>query len=126
MNRKKQKISSTPATRWRRALLAFFAVLLLAGGMLIDYLPFSSGASQDYMGGMLLKIGVVLGIWWLAAPQLERIGWQNVQASTLLILVVILILWASKPKIGAIAAAIFVVGSLLFSVSGWLRKFTKP
>ncbi|QDV26670.1 hypothetical protein [Aureliella helgolandensis] len=126
MNRKKQKISSTPATRWRRALLAFFAVLLLAGGMLIDYLPFSSGASQDYMGGMLLKIGVVLGIWWLAAPQLERIGWQNVQASTLLILVVILILWASKPKIGAIAAAIFVGGSLLFSVSGWLRKFTKP
>jgi hypothetical protein len=36
------------------------------------------------------------------------------------------VLWAIRPKIGAIAGGILVVGCLAFSLIGWFRKMTKP
>jgi hypothetical protein len=82
--------------------------------------------SSGFAAGTLLKVGVVLFIAWLAAPQLERFGWQRLRGTMLAGLVVVIALFAIRPRIGAIAGALFIGGSMFFGILGWFRKFTKP
>ncbi len=72
-----------------------------------------------------MKVGVVLFIAWLAAPQLERFGWQRLRGTMLAGIIVVIALFAIRPKIGAIAGALFVAGSMFFGVVSWMRKITK-
>ena len=58
----------------------------------------------------LLKVGFVLGIAWMAAPQLERLGWNNLRGSLLVAVIIVIVLWAIRPRIGAIAGAILLRG----------------
>ncbi len=106
----------------QRHLLAGFAALLLVGGAVLaitDWMPMSS---REFVSGTLLKVGVVLGLAWVAAPQLERLGWQKLRGTLLAAVVVVLILWSVRPRIGAIAAGVLVAGSLLFGLIGWFRQ----
>ncbi len=122
----KQKIPLSAAARWQRFLLAFFSVSLIAAGLLIDFLPNVDASSSRFLSGTLLKVGLVLGLAWVSAPQLERLGWQRIRGTLLVAIIIIVVLYAIRPKIGAIAAALLVGGSLVFSLVGWFRNLTQP
>jgi len=109
----------------QRWLLGTFCILFLAAGILVPWLPYMNDGSSGFAAGTLLKVGVVLFIAWLAAPQLERLGWQRLRGTMLVGLVVVIALFAIRPRIGAIAGALFVGGSMFFGIVSWLRKFTK-
>ncbi|MCA9129332.1 MAG: hypothetical protein KDB22_19740 [Planctomycetales bacterium] len=109
----------------QKFLLASIAVVCLVSGALIGFLPVPA-ASEEFLRGLLMKLGVVLGMAWLAAPQLAKLGWARLQGSLLVGVIVVLILWAIRPRIGAIAGAGFAIGCLFFGIIGWLRNATKP
>ncbi len=109
----------------QRWLLGTFCILFLAAGILVPWLPYMNDGSSGFAAGTLLKVGVVLFIAWLAAPQLERLGWQRLRGTMLAGLVVVIALFAIRPRIGAIAGALFIGGSMFFGVVSWMRKFTK-
>jgi hypothetical protein len=124
--RKQRKLQSpTPGSKLQRMLLGGFCLVFLIAGSLVRWIPAIDGNSGVFASGALLKVGVVLGIAWLAAPQLERLGWQRVKGTMLIGIVIILALFAIRPKIGAIAGVVFVAGSVFFSVAGWLRTLAK-
>lgn len=112
--------------RWQRFVLATFAMLFLAAGILVRVSGFASGPNQVFVGGTLLKVGVVLGLAWLAAPQLARLGWEKLQGSLLVAVITVLILYAIRPRIGAIAGVVLIAGSLFFGLVGWVRSLTRP
>ena len=126
MSSRQKKTKVTPDLQWQRLLLAFFAVTFLTLGLALDYIRGIDSSSRKYAAGTLLKVGVVLGLVWIAAPQLERLGWQRLRGSLLVAVILVCALIAIRPKFGAIVGAIFVVGSLAFSLVGWIRQFTKP
>ncbi|MEZ6134903.1 MAG: hypothetical protein R3C53_08340 [Pirellulaceae bacterium] len=122
---RRNQVPSSEA-RIQRVLLGGASLLFFALGALAAWSSILDDGSRGFASGSLLKVGVVLGIAWLAAPQLERFGWQRLRGTMLLGVVAVLALFAIRPKIGAIAGAVFVGGSIFFSVLGWVRKFTKP
>ncbi len=121
-----QKNLRSAELQWQRVLLAFFAILFLALGLGLDTIPGIDASSRKYAAGTFLKVGVVLGLVWIAAPQLDRFGWQRLKGSLLVVVILVCGLIAVRPKFGAIVGAIFVVGSLAFSLVGWVRQFTRP
>ncbi len=110
------------SSRLQRVMLGSMAGAMIVAGMLIRAITTMDPASQEYYSGTLLKVGMVLGIAWLAAPQLERMGWERVRGSALVGIVVVLVLWAIRPKIGAWAGAILAIGACFFAIVGWLRN----
>lgn len=112
-------------SKMQRMLLGGFCLVFFTAGLLVPWIPGIDGNSSVFASGALLKVGVVLGIAWLAAPQLERLGWQRLKGSVLVGLLIVLALFAIRPKIGAIAGALFVAGSIFFSVAGWMRTIAK-
>ncbi len=112
----------TADTRLQRGLLAFFAVAFLVLGAGLQVIPGIDNSSRQFAVGTLLKVGLVLGLAWIAAPQLERLGWQRLRGTMLAAVVIVLVLYAIRPRIGAIAGAILIAGSLLFSLIGWFRS----
>lgn len=120
------KRAPTAEAKIQRLLLVTLCALFLTAGLLIEWFPLLNDGSSEFVSGTLLKVGFVLGIAWLAAPQLERFGWQRIRGSLLLGLIIVIVLWAIRPRIGAIAGAVLIGGSLLFGLVGWLRQLTKP
>lgn len=115
-----------PARSWQRHLLAGFTLAFLVTGAVLGSTQWLDSGSREFVSGTLLKVGFVLGLMWLAAPQLERLGWQRLRGTLLVAVVVVLILWAIRPRIGAVAAALLVASSLLFGLAGWLRNLGRP
>jgi len=122
--RKKQPISTE--ARLQRLMLAISAVACVVVGVVLEFVPGMDNSSRKFASGMALKIGLVLGLAWVSAPQLERLGWQRLRGTMLAAVVIVLVLYAIRPKIGAIAAALLIAGSILFSLLGWVRRLTTP
>lgn len=97
------------------------SILLLVAGVLLKFTPLVEAGSRDFLGGTLFKVGMVVGLAWLAAPQLERLGWQKLRGTGLAIIIVIGVLTAVRPKFGAIAAGMAVGGFMALAVLGWVR-----
>ena len=122
-----RKTGSSPEAKWQRLVLGVSAAILLGGGLILAAWPWTQdgkmGANSDsYFSGMLIKVGVVLGVAWLAAPQLERFGWHRLRGTMLAALLVVLVLWLARPKIGAWAGAIVLGAGAFFSLIGWFRN----
>ncbi len=103
-------------------ILGLCAILFLIVGALLSNADILELESREFISGTLLKVGFVLALVWIAAPQLERLGWERLRGTLLLALVIVLILIVIRPRIGAAAAAIFAAGALAFSLLGWIRK----
>lgn len=121
-----QKNSPTSESKWQRLALGASAAALLGGGLLIAaWRSMQQNTmelnSDTYFSGTMIKVGVVLGVAWLAAPQLERLGWHRLRGTMLAALLVVLVLWLARPKIGAWAGAIVLGGGAFFSLIGWFR-----
>jgi hypothetical protein len=115
-----------PIELWRRRMLAIFAIVFVLAGVLIDQLPLfdASEGSRQMFSNSLFKVGIVLGLAWVAAPQLAKIGWEKMEGSLLLAIVVVLILWSIRPRIGTIAGGILLGTLAVFGLMRWLRKST--
>jgi uncharacterized membrane protein YadS len=103
-------------------VLAIFCGLFLAAGLLARWVPFLDQGMTEFASGTLLKVGVVLLVAWLAAPQLEKLGWQRLRGSALVGLLIVAVAFAIRPRLGAIVGIVFFVAALFFGIVGWLRK----
>lgn len=112
--------------KWQRMILGVSAATILGGGLALAAVPWTQSGSvansDNYFSGMLIKVGVVLGVAWLAAPQIERMGWHRLRGTMLASLIVVLVLWMARPKIGAWAGAIVLGGGAFFALIGWFRS----
>jgi hypothetical protein len=68
---------------------------------------------------------MVLALAWVASPQLERLGWQRIRGSMLIGIVIVVILYALRPRIGAIAALMLIGLTSGAAIISWIRKLTK-
>jgi hypothetical protein len=110
--------SSAKRTWW---ILLVCSISLLVAGILLKYSPLVEAGSRDFASGAFFKVGLVIGLAWLAAPQLERLGWERMRGTGLAVIVVIAALTAIRPRIGAIAAGMAVGGFLVLAMLGWVR-----
>lgn len=115
-----------PVSKWQRHLLAASACICMVVGYTIARSDYLATGSNEFYSGLLLKVGFVLGLAWVAAPQLERLGWEKLRGTALAAVLIVVVLWSIRPRIGAIAAVILIGGSLFFAVVGWFRNLTKP
>jgi hypothetical protein len=122
--RKKQPISAE--ARLQRLMLAISAAACVIVGVALEFVPGMDNSSRKFASGTALKIGLVLGLAWVSAPQLERLGWQRLRGTMLAAVIIVIVLYAIRPRMGAIAAALLIAGSVLFSLLGWVRRLTKP
>lgn len=120
----KKKLSTE--TRLQRLLLAIFALTFLGLGVVLNFLPDLDSTSRKFASGTLLKIGVVLGLAWISAPQLERWGWQRLRGTALIMVIIVIVLYAIRPRIGAIVGAVLIAGAVGFSLVGWFRGLLQP
>ena len=111
---------------WQRVFLLAIAVILMVVGFILAQTSVLDEGSKEFASGTMMKVGVVLGILWLAAPQLERFGWQRVRGTLLIGVIIVIVLWAIRPRIGAIAGAVLIASSLAFSIVGWVRRLSGP
>ena len=116
----------TTETRLQRLVLAIFALAFLVVGVVLNFLPDMDSTSRKFASGTLLKIGVVLGLAWISAPQLERWGWQRLRGTALMMVIIVIVLYAIRPRIGAIVGAVLIAGAVGFSLVGWFRSLLKP
>lgn len=117
--------SRTEQFQWQRAATAVMAVALTVAAGILHWSPQLDPSSAKFMSGMLWKIALVLALAWVAAPQLEKIGWQRLRGTMLLAVIVVVALYAIRPRIGAIAAVVLASGSAIYAVLGWFRKLPK-
>lgn len=94
---------------------------MVAGGV-VGASNWVDSGSRELFAGTLFKVGLVLGLAWLAAPQLEKLGWQRLRGTGLAIIAMVGVLTAIRPRIGAIAAAIVIGGFLALAMLGWVRS----
>ena len=117
MSHQSPKNDVSTESKWQRNVLGASAAILLAAGIILATWPGMETGSGEYFSGTLLKVGIVLGIAWLAAPQLERFGWHRLRGTMLVSLIIVLVLWAIRPRIGAWAGAILLGGGAFFAPS---------
>jgi hypothetical protein len=125
-----QRRLSAPMSRqpvvnqWQRWFFAGAAVLLGAVGIVVHLLPGIESGSARFISGTSWKVAFVMLLAWLAAPQLERLGWEKIRGTMLSAIVIVIVLYAIRPRIGAIAALILLMGSTLIAIGGWVRRLT--
>ena len=116
----------SPESKWQRFVLGASAAVLLGGGLIVAGWNNQGSSfeenSDTFFSGTMIKVGVVLGVAWLAAPQLERMGWHRLRGTMLAALLVVLVLWLARPKLGAWAGAIVLGGGAFFALLGWFRS----
>lgn len=112
---------TAPVSNLTRWMLLVISCALLFGSVILKFSPMIEPGSREFAAGTLFKVGMVLGLAWLALPQLERFGWQNMRGTGLAVIVVIGALSAIRPRFGAIAAGIAVGGFLFVAMLGWVR-----
>lgn len=126
MAAKTTKKKLTTEARLQRLLLAIFALAFLGVGAALSLLPGLDSTSRKFASGTLLKIGVVLGLAWISAPQLERWGWQRLRGTALVMVIIVIVLYAIRPRIGAIVGAVLIATAVGFSLMGWFRRLLQP
>lgn len=109
----------------QRIMLASLAILLAVVGIALYMFPNISEGGSQFIAGVLLKISIVLALAWVASPQLERLGWERIRGSMLIGIVIVVILYALRPRMGAIAALVLVGISTAAAIVSRMRKLTK-
>ena len=107
----------------QKAVLLVCSISFFGIGVLIKTTNWLDGQSSPFISGTLLKVGFVLGLAWIAYPHLQQLGWDKVRGTLGAGVVLVMILMAIRPKIGAIAASILVAGTIATALLGWIRQF---
>ena len=94
------------------------AVILLLSGA---FLHFFQPDANPVAAAMMIRIGALLGVIWLAFPQLEAL--KGRLPSILIALVFIcLAVAAAKPKLGALLATIVTIAISVGAALKWMSK----
>lgn len=109
-------------SRWQRTFLLICSIGLMLSGVLVGVSNWVEPGSRELFAGTLFKVGLVLGLAWLAAPQLEKLGWERLRGTGLAVIAIVGILTAIRPRIGAIAAVIVIGGFFAVAMLGWVRS----
>ncbi len=105
-------------TQAQRVILGVIAAfMLLTGVALYAFFP----AANPALTAILIRVGAVLGVVWLAFPQLKTVG-QRVPVAIAGCLLGGLVLMAARPNLFKVAAALMVVLVALSLVAKVLRK----
>jgi hypothetical protein len=106
------RVSAEALSSWfamRRVVLGILAIAFVGGGVAAYY--FGWFEDSYAIGAGAIRIGLVLGAFWLAWPQLARIPWWFVQAglvgtlvvavrpkAAVLVLPILAALWMIRPR----------------------------
>jgi hypothetical protein len=105
-------------TRTQRILLGAIAALMLLGGIaLYAFFP----AANPALTAILIRVGTVLGVVWLAFPQLRTVG-QRVPVVIICGALAGLVLMAARPNLFKVAAALMVLLTVLSLLAKVFRK----
>jgi len=110
-------VSETFTSSQRIVLGAIAAIMLLAGIAMYAFFP----AANPAVTAILIRVGTVLGVVWLAFPQLKTAG-QRMPMVVVCGLLGGLVLMAARPNLFKIAAALIVVLIALSLVAKVFRK----
>jgi hypothetical protein len=110
---------------WQRLMIGTMAWMLGLFGLLVHWLPGIDAGSVQFIAGTAWKVAVVLAIAWLASPQLERMGWQKIRGTMLIAMTIVIILYAIRPRIGAVAAVLLIAASVMAVAVGWARRLLR-
>lgn len=112
-------------TRWQRLILGISAITLAIIGTTMYFVAGSDTGGPSFFSGLLWRVAIVLGLAWIAAPQLERLGWQRVRGALLVGIIIVVILYAIRPRLGAIAVLVLLAVSAMSTALSWFRKLTR-
>jgi len=91
----------------RRRLIGIIALLLLLGALASHIWPLA-GSFGAQLPGACLRVGAVLGAWWLAYEQLRRVpGWLWIALFVLAVVV------AARPRVAVFAIPIILALAIL-------------
>ncbi len=124
-NREETRVSNESRRKLQRMLIGGFAISLGLIGVIAHWMPGIEAGSARFIAGTSWKVGVVLAIAWLASPQLERLGWDRIRGTMLAAVSIVIVLYAIRPRIGAIAGLILVGGSAAVAMIGWVRQVVR-
>ena len=110
-------MSETFTSSQRILLGTIAAIMLLAGIVLYAFFP----AANPAVTAILIRVGTVLGVVWLAFPQLKTVG-QRVPVAIVCCLLGGLVLMAAQPNFFKVAAALIVLLVALSLVAKVFRK----
>ena len=104
---------------WQRHALLTFSIGLTSLGFIVGLQGDSS--NLQFIQGVCLKTGIVIFMWWLALPQLQRLNpWAVGTAGGLAVIAVV------RPSlllvIGKVALALAPILFLIWLISGAKRK----
>ncbi len=115
---KKEELTQVP---WTRHALLAIAIAMLAVGLLVRFSPYAEPGSREFLSGSLIKVSIVVGLAWVAAPQLERLGWERLRGTGIVVLMIAGAATAIRPRLGAIIAGMAIGGFVLLAMLGWVR-----
>jgi hypothetical protein len=105
----------------RLAIGILAALSLLVGGALY----FLSSGESSITTGLLVRVGALLGVIWLAMPQLETLK-TKISTVAFFVVLLILIVAATKPKLFPIISGILAISLTLNWALRWLSQFSDP
>ena len=105
-----------------RTAIGILALILLGGGM---FLYVFQPDADPFTVGMMVRIGALLGVIWLAYPQLEKLQGRfkgRIPAIVIGVALICLAVTAAKPKIGTVLITLVTIA---IGVSGALKWMSK-
>ena len=87
-----------------RPTLGVVAGLFLVAGVVVSFVSDLGIEDDRFWGGVLLRMGAVLGALWLVLPRARRLSWRTWTAVTVFVVVV-----AARPRLVLYAFGISVV-----------------
>ncbi len=106
---------------WQRLILGIVAIgCLVVGGVL-----YFSSPDEPVWAAILIRVGAILGVTWLAMPQLESVS-GRLSSIAFLVVLLVLIVAATKPNIFKVVAGVAAVAMALNWVLKWASVITKP
>ena len=107
---------------WQRLMVGLVAAgFLLAGAGMY----FSRPDSHILTTGILVRVGLLLGVIWLAMPQLESLQ-TKVSTVVLLVVLLLLVLVAARPNLFKVISGELAIGLALNWVLKWVSTFANP
>ncbi len=105
---------------WQRSFLGLIGLVCLAMGLGFYFL---GGESPSLRDGILVRVGLLLCVTWLALPQLKTMK-TRIPGYLLVIVLILLIIVAARPKIFPILAGLLAVSLSLSWALKWVSRFT--
>ena len=105
---------------WQRLSVGVVAVGFLISAGLIHLAKPSDAAGYV---GILVRVGVLLSVIWLALPQMEQLK-TRLSGFLLLGIMLLLVVVAARPNLSRVAAGILAITLAVNWVLKWLSRFT--